>query len=452
MAEEIDLRPYILALISHWRTLAIVVVAAAIAAMVFAFALPTSSTASADVLILPSRSQLTFDSRFVTNSSGLGTDVASRQQALIALATSPALEEQVLPNLPSELVGNEYRPGDLAGRIRVEADGDLLHIAASAADAQGAQTLALAWGKAYVQAVNDLYSREPELVGELETQMGEAQKRYDDAQRQLETFVGSSTIVQVGQQISMTTELLNESRAGTQGLYAQYLSQARELEATLLSAETLRQQVAAGQTEGLANSLASLALRARAIGDVKLPIDLRFDDPGALAQSSSVTLADLDSLIGILRQRRDALMEQSQLLAQAVDSGKNGEGGLTPSLRDMYTQRLSQLNQQYEQQSSQLKLLRQRRDLTLESLSILQRKLDEQRVALGASEVQVRFISAVVEPPRSALSRMILYGVVAGFMGLVVSALVIVGQAVFRPWLPAPRSRGERPLDRPTAS
>jgi hypothetical protein len=404
------------------------------------------------VLILPSRSQLTFDSRFVTNSSGLGTDITSRRQALMALATSPALEERVLPNLPAEIAGNEDRPGDLARRIQLDVDGDLLHIGASAADAQSAQTLALAWGKAYVQAVNDLYSREPELVGDLETQLGEAQKRYDDAQLQLASFVGSSTIVQVGQQISMTTELLDESRAGTQSLYAQYLSQARELEATLLSAETLRQQVAAGQTEGLANSLASLALRARAIGDVKLPIDLRFDDPGALAQSANVTLADLDSLIGILRQRRDALMEQSQLLAQAVGSGEKGEGGLTPSLRDVYTQRLSQLNQQYEQQSSQLKLLTQRRDLTLESLSILQRKLDEQRVALGASEVQVRFISAVVEPPRSALSRMILYGIVAGFIGLVVSTLVIIGQAVIRPWLPArrPRSRGERPLDQPT--
>src|SRR5207244_2745160 len=143
------------------------------------------------------------------------------------------------------------------------------------------------------RSVNDLYGKNTTLLEQLGAQVSDAQKRYDDTQRGLETFVGSSTIVQVGQQISMTVDLLDESRAGTQKLYAQYLTQARDLEATLRDAETLRQQVASGQSEGLANNLAALALRARAVGDVQLPFDLRFDNPGALAQNNSATLTDL---------------------------------------------------------------------------------------------------------------------------------------------------------------
>jgi hypothetical protein len=252
----------------------------------------------------------------------------------------------------------------------------------------------------------------------------------------------------------MTVDLLDESREGSQKLYAQYLTQARDLEATLRGAETLQQQVAAGQTEGLANSLAVLLLRARAIGDAPLPIDLTFDGPAALAQGADVTSGDLDTLISILRQRRDAIMEQSRQLAQSIDEGKAADVGLTQAQRDIYVKRLSELNQQYEQQTAQLKLLQQRRNVAMDLLSILQRKLDEQRVALGAPEVQVRFISTDVAPPRSTLSRAILYTAAAAITGLCLSICIVLGLAVVRPRLRSRQSqpRGERPLDQPTTS
>ncbi|HEY3227692.1 MAG TPA: Wzz/FepE/Etk N-terminal domain-containing protein [Roseiflexaceae bacterium] len=451
MEEEIDLRPYFAAVFRQWRTIAFIVVAAAIGAALIALTLPVAYTANADVLILPSRSQLTFDSRFITNNALLGTDAASRRQSLIALASSPALEAQVIPKLPPDLVDKESQPGALAQRIRVKSDGDLLHIEASAADAQSAQLLVNLWGQAYVRAVNDLYGKDIGLLHELEAQQAEAQKRYDNAQRTLETFVGSSAIVQVGQQISMTLGLLNESGEGIQKLYAQYLAQARDLDATLRDAETLRQQVATGRSQGLANSLANLALRARAAGNAQLPIDLRFENPGDLNQDNSTTLADLDALIGVLKQRRVALMEQSQQLAQAIGAGEPG-GGLPTELRSAYEKRLTELNQQYEQQTAQLKLLQQRRDLALESLSILQRKLNEQQVALGAPDTQVRFISAVAAPPRSTVSRAILYAGAAAIATMFLSILAVLGLTIVQPWLPSKRRqpRGERPLDRPT--
>jgi uncharacterized protein involved in exopolysaccharide biosynthesis len=452
MEEEIDLRPYFDALIRQWRTIAIVAGAAVVCAVLLAVVLPRSYTASGDVLILPSRTQLTFDPRFVTNNNTLGTDIASRRQALLALAGSQALEAAVRPQLPPEVVGEEYKPGALAGRIKVDSEGDLLHLEASGADAESAQALADTWAQTYVRTVNDLYGANITLIQQLETQQADAQKRYDDAERELETFIGESSIVRVGDQISMTVELLDASRAGTQQLYQQYLTQTRELEAALQDAETLREQVAAGQSEGLANSLAALALRARITGDASLPIDLRFDNPGELAQGNSASLADLDTLIAVLSQRRDAVLAQSQQLAETIEHGTGS--GLSPEARATYVNRLSELNREYEQQQAQMKLLEQRRDLALESLVILQRKLDEQRVAAGAPEVQVRFIGTTVTPPRSVLVRAILYGGAAAFAGCFLGILFVLGMAIVRPRLPAksPPARGERPLDQPTTS
>jgi hypothetical protein len=317
--------------------------------------------------------------------------------------------------------------------------------------------LAEVWGNTYVQAVNELYSRDNDMLQELETQLASAQQRYDDSQQQVEGFLGSSAIVQVSQQISATLGLLDESRLGIQSQYAQYLTQARVLEATLHDAETLRQQLAAGQTEGLANGLAALSLRVRAIGDAQLPIDLRFDDPNNLVRSAAVTLGDLSALITTLRQRRDALMDQSQQFAQTLSEDKadtQASGGLTPALRETYVQRLSALNQQSEQQLAKLKLLRQQRDLALDSIAILQRKIDEQRVALGTPEVQVRFISAVVAAPRPLFMRMVLYGTAAAFAGAYLGVLLVLGQMILWPRLSSrsPQPRSERPLDRPTAS
>lgn len=454
MEEEIDLRPYVVALIRQWRTIAIIVVAAAIGAAALALALAPSYTASADVLILPSRSQLTFDPRFVTSNTVLGTDVVSRREALIAMASSIALEDQVRPKLPASLSTVAERPGALADSIRVNVNGDLLHFEASAKDPQGAQALADTWARAYVQSVNSLYAADANLLKQLETEVTQAQERYRGSQQEVETFVGTSAIVQISQQISMTVDLLNESRQGSQMLYAQYLTQARDLEAVLRDAETLRQQVASGQTEGLANSLASLAIRARAAGEVQLPIDLRFDNPGSLTDTASVTPADLDALITVLRQRHDVLMEESLKLAQALSDDKSSDGGLSPELRGTYEKRLTALNQQYEQQTAQLKALQQKRDLAFDSLSILQRKLDEQRVALGAPEVQVRFVSTAIEPETSAVSRAAIYAILASVVALLLCIFILLGQMIVRPWLATnpPQPRSERPLDQPTTS
>ncbi len=121
-----------------------------------------------------------------------------------------------------------------------------------------------------------------------------------------------------------------------------------------------------------------------------LPIELRFDDPGTLAQGDGATIADIDALIQVLQQRHDAILEQSQQYAQALNTGEDSKINLPLALRTTHEQHLNELKKQYEQQSAMFQLLQLRRNLALNPLSILDRKLDEQRVAQGAPEVQVR--------------------------------------------------------------
>ncbi len=90
------------------------------------------------------------------------------------------------------------------------------------------------------------------ILQDLQTQSAEALQRYNSAQLEFETFVGSNTLVQLTRQISITTGLLDEAVADTRDVYAQFLAQARILEATLQDAQTLRQQMAVGRTQDLA--------------------------------------------------------------------------------------------------------------------------------------------------------------------------------------------------------
>jgi uncharacterized protein involved in exopolysaccharide biosynthesis len=257
MEDEIDLRPYVRALVQQWRVIAIITIVATIGGLIVAMARPAVYTAKSDVLILPSRTQLAFDPRFVTSNSTLGTDIASRRQALLALVLSQVIEESARTKLPPALSSEPYQRGSLAGRISVDAEGDLLHISASSPDQDNAQAVADAWAQAYVRSVNDLYGVNSSLIVQLEMQQADAEKRYSETENELEAFISGSSIVRLSDQISMTAELLQTSREGTRQLYEQYLTQARDLESALYDAEPLRYQGAAGQSQGLANSRAA---------------------------------------------------------------------------------------------------------------------------------------------------------------------------------------------------
>ncbi len=452
MEQEINLRPYFEALVRRWRLIVLCMAVLGLLAVIVTLLLPPTYKANADVLLVSTRLQLQFDSRFITDDASQLANPVNRRDTLVALASSGTLEEQVNANLPDALRGQTFGLGDLVERVEVQPIGDLLRISVGDSDVNAARSLALAWAQNYVQLVNQIYVKDASSTDEITRQLADAQKRYDAKQKELETFIGSSQIVQLEQKVKMLEALLDGSREANQALYTQYLSRTHELELILNDAQTLRDQVATTGSANLSDSLAALALRARVAGGEQLPVDLRFDNPGALLEGQGATLADLDSLIRVVQERRTNLLAVAEQFAQAMATGQDA-AGLTGQTRTQYERELTALNQQLEQQQSQRKFLEQQRNVALESLMILQRKLDEQQVATGTPLTEVRLVGTTIEPPRSIAARLILALGAALAAGLVLGVLLVLALEILRPWLKvvSPSTQSEQPGTRPAA-
>lgn len=443
MEEEVDLRPYLVALVRRWQLIVGLAVVVAIIAGVVALILPRPDTAAANILIVPATSQVALDDRFVTSEARLLTNQTLQRQALLGLAESSTLEQRVA----EQIGGEDSASGALLSQISVSSEGDLIKVVASGEDERGALALAEAWARAYERLVAEVYSRDAAGLALIDEQLAAAQARYSEAQARLEQFLNGSQAVEVEQQILSIEGLLNgSSQAGT-ALYTQYLSRIRELDLILSDARTMRAQVAEGQADGLANRLAVLTLRSRVAGG-GLPVQLQLADAEALALDAEGALAELDGLIVVLEEQRDRLGREASSLADAIAEGDTSAGGLSAAARQRHEEELSGLRARLAQIQGQQGALEQGRDIALSSLEILQRKRDEQQIAETTPLISVRYISASLSPAGSLI---IQSGLLAA-VGLILGALAGMALAL---WLEIGRPRltklsAPQPADRPS--
>ncbi|NJM08354.1 hypothetical protein HC891_22490 [Candidatus Gracilibacteria bacterium] len=149
MEQEIDLRPYIAALLRRWKLIVALASLSTVAAIVFTLLQPRLPTATAEAIIIPTSSRITLDERFVTGEAPAQSSVALQRQALLGLARSHTIEARVLEQLPASMRPANYEPGLLLEQMNVRTEGDLMRFSASAATAAEALALAEAWGKSY---------------------------------------------------------------------------------------------------------------------------------------------------------------------------------------------------------------------------------------------------------------------------------------------------------------
>jgi len=196
----------------------------------------------------------------------------------------------------------------------------------------------------------------------------------------------------------------------------------------------LRQQLLAGKVSEIGNNLALLALQARVIGEVQLPVELRFDDLNLLLESNTISAGDLARFIEILQQRRDELLSLSLEVMRSLHDGQATGAGISPELRVNYVQQLTQLYQELEEQNAQLRLLSSQRDQAFDEFSLIQKKLNEQRVMLGTSMIQVRYIDTTTVPPGSILRTLLLYSVAVAMLTVFVSIALIIAKMIIHMW------------------
>lgn len=437
MQEDLDIRPYLAAVLRRWPLVLGAGLLAALVVAGLALLQPQLSRGRSSVLIVPTVSQVTLDPRFTTRDATLLTNATFQREALITLASSGALEARVAADLGiAPLI-----PGSLSAQVQVEADGDLIWFTASALDQPEAVRIAEAWARTYELMVAEIYSRDASGEALLNQQIADAQQRYAAAQAELEGFVAANDLVQLSLQIQTYEDVLELSAATALDRYTSYITRTQALDLVIADAQTLRAQVASGDSSALSDALATLALRARSAGLSQLPVQLRFDDPAILVRDQPATLADLDTFIAtVTRQRADLLAEAEDTTA-ALIAGGQVVGSLSPELTEQYLRTLPDLRRQYEQLSAQQRQLAQRRDIAFASLEVLQRKRDEQQIAQSSPQISVRAIESTAAPPSSRLIGIAVRGVIGGSAGLLVGvALALALDRRRRSGQPAPLS------------
>jgi uncharacterized protein involved in exopolysaccharide biosynthesis len=452
MEQEIDLRPYLVAVMRHGRLIIICIVALALVGAASSALTTLNQRASADVLVIPSSSQITLDPRFqTTNGSNVSNPTAARQ-ALINLASSHLVAEQVIKDLGDTGLSIDT----LSQQVSVTSSSDLLQITVSNSDPAKALKLAEAWGKAYERLVADIYGRSQSQTELLASTIVASQQRYDVAQTALETFLSDGQSVRVEGQITSLTEMLSGSRQAQLLLYTDYLTRTRQLDLILQDAQTLQDQMSTQATSSFADSFAALLLRARTVDSDAPSFQLSAGDITSAQVSSRDLLTALDQLIAVLSRRRDQLSARSEEIAATI-AGNAAPSGTAATSQQRYSDQLATLMSTYEQLQARQALLTQQRDIARDTLILLQRKNDEQEAGRSSPPIEVRFISANIEPRSSIIAQPIQRGVIAGVVGLILGALLAILFDVVVPALrrlnlrePAqPTTRNDPAADRP---
>lgn len=184
MDEEIDLRPYIAALLKNWYWIVGSGAIAALLALIVSFLLPPTYEATALVAITRSRYVMQFDERF----QNVG-QFQPLYRAYPELATSDAVLQE-LRQSSGEATGIETL-GSLRQTLSASAGADpsMIRLSARGQDAEQITTLVNQWADIYVKKANELFGdQDAEQVSFFEDQLASAADNLEDAQRAMTAF------------------------------------------------------------------------------------------------------------------------------------------------------------------------------------------------------------------------------------------------------------------------
>jgi uncharacterized protein involved in exopolysaccharide biosynthesis len=442
MENEPNLRQYVGIVIKHrWIVIATTVLAAltALASTYIDFSRPGTSLyeATAGVLIVHMRTQVTFDPRFKTVEDVSAVSYISQDAHRTALAEM-VRNGQVATQVAEQLKEKWGVEGWEAARLMAMVNGkvverrdegvsqsatsisDLIEIQVRFADPEQAAWIANAWAEAYVEHVNALYGAEAESLVAVQDQVDDARQAYEQAEQALIDFAAENQIADLEQRIAEKNTLIDNLQTGRQAVYleavrneqltlSQYYATARQLRQLLENARALRQQIQQGGTSAAtANELTLIILKAEAFaaaGELPANLQLQIDLGGSEASDATSQLAELDALIEVLEMRladleRD-IQEQSALLSSGEYYTEEDSTAFNETIGDLQEE-VRQLQAQLAQEQAREKELTEARDLAWDTYSTLEVKAAELRIAAALPDVEVRFASPALAPEMGA--------------------------------------------------
>jgi uncharacterized protein involved in exopolysaccharide biosynthesis len=444
--EEIDLRPYVQALIEKWYWIVGTALLAAVVALVVTSMLPPVYEAETAVAIVRTRTDITFDSRIVTEDEAFARDLNARRSALVALVTSTDVIEAVLAEVGEQLRPENRRVAALRQMAEANSDGDLIRIRVRHRDPQTAAVLANSWGRQYEQHVNQLFGGgRGEGLPTIAAQVQEARARYEAAQTDLEAFTRTNQIAALTREVESLEQVLSDYygllasvQANpvqlSQGVLAHHYADLQRIESWSLAAQALQQQVVAdGNSAGAAmgNRISYLSLHSQIYSSMPLSMTVPVEIQVVLAEETAVTPDDVDNLLAVLEQRRLDTLAQIESLADDLLPGSNpvavtGERPLQAATANL-TQEIAALQAELIAQEAERDELVEARQLAWETYQSLTRRQAETEIAAQTvgSEVRVASRSAVPERPAS---RGRLTSTLAAFIAVMfLSSFVVLG-------------------------
>ena len=344
-------------LFRQWRLILFTTLISAITAGLVSVILPKSFRASVLVASTKTASSVSFGSaittlteeQLLTSSAGAGLlDRNARLASYLQMVESPAVAQTVLDELGSQLEEQDRNVIELLKKVdsSILENSDSIRIDVVMNDPKLAAAVANAWGRAYVDQVNAIYSESAsdKSYADIKSQVTQSKATYDAAQSAFVDFVAQNPAVALTRQISETQQtiddlsasfsnviatIVNQQSQSTLKVYSQQVSDiqtrlersysdTRRVDQLLKDAQDMREQVQDGG-DGAANS------NALALTLLKAQVFAANEGLGNLQiQTSPVTMTadtmakDLDSLVTVLNNRRENIDSQVQSLTQQL--------------------------------------------------------------------------------------------------------------------------------------
>lgn len=390
--QEIDLRPYVEALVDKWYWIVGLGVLAAVVAYGASMLLTPTYEATALVAITEPRQRVQFDPRIQT--------VADNQplQAYPDLALSDALLSKMLAQLPEDY---ELTLTALRKKLMAEPGRDptLLMLTASDESPAKAAELANSWAGLFVDWANQIYGDQgDQQLLFFEEQLDEAGKKLKEADQALIDFQGQNR-----------SYILENEILALQQTQADYLAKQRQANLILQDIDSLLAQVNGSDQENV-DQLAAILLQIRALGGVPnstestLPWQIQINVNG----QSDLSQSDQEALLSNLRE---TLLVQSEQLDDR--------------LAEIEPQILSVQEQKQEANSEENRLVRDF-EVAEETYLTISRTVDEKRITSQDTTSGVMLASKTAVPENPTGPSNILLAIGAGLLGMVLATVLII--------------------------
>lgn len=393
MDEEIDLRPYVEALIKHWYWIVgIAILTAVVTYFLLSFVDPTYQ-ATALVATINSKDVMQFDPRFSE------TNDQNPFRALPQLAVSDVVLQDVVAQIDREEIDSI---SDLKSKFSAQTGDDisLLELTVVSQNPQEASDLANHWAIVFEDWANKIYSGSgDERVAFFETQLSEAAQEINATEEALVQF-----------QSLNTTQILSNTLQSYTLAHTNHLASQQQLATLAQNATLLREQLESQSAERsimLADQMAAFSLQLQTFNTGYVSsIQLQLDNTTELTSNDRAEqIAMLDALLDTLNTQRE--IEDDKVIEVET--------------------RILGLQQELEEVNSTYNRLLRDHQIAAEAYTALARKVQEEHISAADTRSGIRLVSyaSVPESPIGPHRKLITAVAILAVSGLVVFVILV---------------------------